>query len=102
MIVVDPMTGRIYAMAAFPTFDPNTYGEETDASVFVNPLTENVYEMGSIIKPITVAAGLDAGVITAKTTYNDTGSIVLNSAKISNYDGKARGVVPMQEGKVGA
>jgi len=97
MIVVDPMTGRVYAMAAFPSFDPNVYGKETNTAVFVNPLTENVYEMGSIIKPLTVAAGLDAGVITAKTTYNDTGSIVLNGAKISNYDGKARGVVPMQE-----
>ena len=97
MIVVDPMTGRIYAMAAFPSFDPNTYNEEKSASVFTNPLVERVYEMGSIIKPLTVASGLDAGVITEKTTYNDTGFIMVNGAKISNYDGRARGVVPIQE-----
>ena len=44
-----------------------------------------------------MASGIDAGVITANTTYNDTGTITLNSKTISNFDGKARGVVPMQE-----
>jgi cell division protein FtsI/penicillin-binding protein 2 len=53
--------------------------------------------MGSIVKPLTVAAGLDAGAISAQTTYYDGGSIWLNTKKISNYDGKGRGVVSMQE-----
>jgi cell division protein FtsI/penicillin-binding protein 2 len=97
IIVVDPNTGKIYAMAAFPTFEPGAYYEESDVSVFVNPLVERVYEMGSIVKPLTVAAGLDAGAITSKSTYNDTGRITLNGYTISNYDGKARGVVDMQE-----
>jgi hypothetical protein len=44
-----------------------------------------------------MAAGLDAGVVTASSTYNDTGSKILNSKKISNYDGKARGITNMQE-----
>jgi cell division protein FtsI/penicillin-binding protein 2 len=44
-----------------------------------------------------MTSGLDAGVIEPETTYNDTGRITLNSKTISNYDGKARGVVPMQE-----
>ena len=97
VIVVDPDTGAVYAMAAFPSFDPNIYAEEESLSIFVNPLVERVYEMGSIIKPLTVASGLDAGAITAETTYTDTGQITLNDYTISNYDGKARGVVDMQE-----
>jgi cell division protein FtsI/penicillin-binding protein 2 len=47
--------------------------------------------MGSIMKPLTMAAGLDAGVVTAKTTYNDTGRITLNNKTFSNYDGRGRG-----------
>ena len=96
-VVMDPKTGEIYAMASFPNFDPNAYQLEEDPSVYSNPLVESVYEMGSILKPITIASGLDAGVITATSTYMDEGFLVLNTAKISNFDGKGRGKVTMQE-----
>ncbi|OHA83879.1 MAG: hypothetical protein A2937_00930 [Candidatus Yonathbacteria bacterium RIFCSPLOWO2_01_FULL_47_33b] len=96
-IIMDPKTGEIYAMGAAPTFDPNSFAKEKNQAVFVNPLVEGVYEMGSIIKPLTVAAGIDAGVVTAATTYDDKGFRIVNTKRISNYDGKARGVVPVQE-----
>lgn len=95
-IVMDPRTGEIVAMNAVPSFDLN---DRSDATIeqFQNPLVENVYEMGSIIKPLTVAAGIDAGVVTAGTTYYDAGSIELNEYTIRNYDGRGRGTVSMQE-----
>ncbi len=96
-IVIDPKTGEIVAMAMYPSFNPNSFQEEKNPAIFSNPLVENVYEMGSIVKPLTVASGLDAGVITPQTTYNDTGSVTLNGKTISNYDGKGRGVISMQE-----
>lgn len=96
-IIMDPRTGEIYAMGSVPSFDPNNFSKEKNQAVFVNPLVEGVYEMGSIIKPLTIAAGLDAGVITAATTYTDTGFRIVNTKRISNYDGRARGVVPAQE-----
>ncbi len=96
-IIMDPKTGEIFAMSARPTFDPNDLSSIKDPRIFSNPLVENVYEMGSIIKPLTMAAGIDSKVITKKTTYEDTGTMVLDGKKISNYDGKARGIVPMQE-----
>lgn len=96
-IIMDPKTGEIVAMAVNPTFDLNSFNTEDDALIFANPLVENVYEMGSIIKPLTMAAGLDSGVITPNTTYNDTGEIELDQKTIRNYDGRARGIATMQD-----
>lgn len=95
-IIMDPKTGQIIAMAADPSFNPNSFQSESVA-LLSNPLVENVYEMGSIVKPLTMASGIDAGVVTPKTTYDDQGFLVLNTARIANYDGKGRGVVSMQQ-----
>lgn len=96
-IIMDPKTGEIYAMATVPSFDPNNFSKEKDQSVFVNPLVEGVYEMGSIVKPLTMAAGIDARVVTAATTYDDKGFMVINKSRTANFDGKARGITSMQE-----
>ncbi len=98
-IIINPKTGEIYAMAVTPDFNPNDVSREKNVSVFNNPLVESVYEMGSIVKPLAIAAGLDMGAITPQTTYNDeTGFVTINGRKISNYDGKGRGQnIPMQK-----
>jgi cell division protein FtsI/penicillin-binding protein 2 len=94
-IVMDPFTGEIVAMAARPAFSPGE--RQRDINVLTNPLVENVFEMGSIIKPLTLAAGIDAEVITPETVYFDDGQITIDGARIANYDGRSRGYVPMQE-----
>jgi len=53
--------------------------------------------MGSIMKPLTMAAALDSGAENPDSTYNDTGTMVVSCKRIANYDGMARGVIPMQE-----
>lgn len=95
-IVMDPKTGEIVAMNVVPSFDLN---DRTGATVeqFQNPLVEDVYEFGSTIKALTVAAGLDAGVISPQSTYYDAGFIELNGFTIKNFDGRGRGTVSMQE-----
>jgi cell division protein FtsI/penicillin-binding protein 2 len=95
-VIINPKDGGIYALGINPGFDLNNFENEKNSS-FRNPFVEDVYEMGSIIKPITMAIGLDTGVVDAETTYNDTGSMTINGSKISNYDGKARGVINIQE-----
>lgn len=95
-IIMDPKTGRIYALGSFPTFDPNVFTQE-DSEYFGNPLVEKRYEFGSIIKALTMAAGLDAGVVSPGSYYTDAGCMTLNTKRICNYDLKARGPVPMQE-----
>lgn len=96
-IIIDPTNGEIYALALMPDFDLNKFSQEENISVFNNPLVEGLYEMGSIIKPLTMAAGLDSGAVTATTKYTDKGSITLDNYTISNYDKKARGTVDMQQ-----
>ena len=96
-IIINPKTGAIYAMASYPDFDLNTFNT-ADPAYFKNPLVENVYEFGSVFKPITITAGLDSDAITATTTYTDTGRIQVDGATVSNYDGRARGKnVPIQQ-----
>src|SRR3989344_6442261 len=96
-IVMDPQTGEIVAMAVRPTFDPNTHNTVADSGVYINPLVESIYEMGSIMKPLTMAAGIDTGAVTPSTRYNDTGCIEKSGKTICNSDDKAHGVVSMQE-----
>ena len=96
-IVIDPKNGEIYAMSVSPTFDLNDFSLEQRVSIFSNPLVSDVYEMGSIIKPLTIATGIDLGVITAETTYNDTGFMIVEGKKISNHDGLVNGISDMQE-----
>ncbi len=91
-IIMDPNTGDILAMDTLPSYDPNNFSQVRDASLFLNQNVSGVYEMGSIIKPITMAVAIDSGAINeATTTYNDTGFRDLNGYKIRNFDGKSRG-----------
>ncbi len=94
-IVMVPSTGAIVALGSLPTFNPNTFQDATSSAVFANPLVEYVYEYGSIVKTLTMSAALDAGVVTPKTTYDDTGCIHVDGRRICNWDFKARGVIPV-------
>lgn len=96
-IIIDPNDGRIYAISSSPGFNPNNLKEVTDPKVFSNQIVEGVFEVGSIIKPLTIAAGIDSGTIDSNFTYDDTGSMELNGRKISNFDGRARGKTNVQE-----
>lgn len=97
IIVMNPKTGAILSMALTPNFDANNFSESEDISIFNNDSIESVYEMGSIIKPLTVAIGLDTKTITPQTTYEDLGFLKMDGRTIYNYDKKGRGVVDMQE-----
>jgi stage V sporulation protein D (sporulation-specific penicillin-binding protein) len=95
-IIINPKTGTIYAMGVVPSFDLNDTKDVADVSLFENPLVENVYEMGSIIKPLTVSAGIDLGMITASSTYIDTGCITVDGKSLCNFDRLYRGTTDIQ------
>lgn len=97
VVVMDPKTGAILAMCSMPDFDPNEYAKVANPATFNNPAIFTAYEPGSVFKPITMAAALDAGKVAPGTTYNDEGSVVIGPYTIKNSDGAANGVQTMTQ-----
>ncbi|HBA46017.1 hypothetical protein A2W67_03480 [Candidatus Nomurabacteria bacterium RIFCSPLOWO2_02_40_28] len=90
-IIMNPMDGSIYALGVKPDFDPNNFSKVKSTNTFSNPLVESVLEFGSVVKPLVMAAALDAKVLTPETTYTDNGSVIVENKEIFNFDKKARG-----------
>ncbi|MGB4957507.1 MAG: penicillin-binding protein 2 [Candidatus Saccharimonas sp.] len=95
-IVMDPKTGKVLAMANVPTYDPSKLNEVTDIAALNNDTISNPYEPGSDIKTFTVATGVDKGVITPESTYNNTDQISVDDITISNASKGHTGNITMQ------
>jgi len=93
IIVMDPKTFEILAMASLPGYDPEYYQDylTQESSPFVDPAVSKVYEPGSVFKILTVSAGLDSGVVTPETTYSDQGWIEVGGHTIRNASRQAYG-----------
>lgn len=94
VIVMNPRTGAIMAMASVPTFDPNRF-ETADAKLFVNPAISTPFEPGSTFKLITMSAGIELRAVTPDTTMVDRGSELIGGQTIWDWDRKAHGTVTM-------
>jgi cell division protein FtsI/penicillin-binding protein 2 len=97
VIVMDPRTGEILAMASMPTFDPNKYAEiyAQNPAALQNPAVSAQYEPGSTLKILTMAAALDSGLVTPDTPFTDNGLIEVGGVPIRNWDGGAWGPTDM-------
>ncbi len=93
IIVMNPRTGEVLAMASYPSFDPNFYFNVQDERELRNPAIRDIFEPGSIFKVLTVAAALETGTITPDWTYNDQGRIEVGGRLIQNWDRNAYGLV---------
>lgn len=91
IIVSNPKTGEILAMASLPNFNSNKYNEVEDQSYFRNPAVEIPFEPGSIFKCITLAMALEEKVINPETKYIDSGAIKIDNWTIRNSDNKVYG-----------
>ncbi|OGN01811.1 MAG: hypothetical protein A3I26_03240 [Candidatus Yanofskybacteria bacterium RIFCSPLOWO2_02_FULL_43_10] len=96
IIVQDPNTGKILAMADKPTFDPNNYSDYPTA-LFLNKGVQEVFEPGSSYKPITMAMGLDLAKVTPQTTFTDEGFIKAAEYTIRNFSNKVFGLQTMSQ-----
>ncbi|OGZ41472.1 MAG: hypothetical protein A3B04_03265 [Candidatus Portnoybacteria bacterium RIFCSPLOWO2_02_FULL_39_11] len=96
-IVMDPKTGAILAMTSLPDFDPNEYQKTKAADYFMNSCAQELYEPGSVFKPVVMAAGLDVGKISPETTYTDTGILHIGNWTIQNSQQKTYGLSTMTQ-----
>jgi cell division protein FtsI/penicillin-binding protein 2 len=89
IVVEDPRTGEILAMATSPRIDPNEYwnfGNILPKGASYNNAVSSTYEPGSVFKVLTMAAALDSGAVTPDTHFMDTGSYNVDGVDITNWD----------------
>lgn len=88
-IMMDPNTGEILGLVSMPS------GNRGNVR---NNAVQNIYEPGSIFKPLVVAAALEEGLITPSTTFaNPTSSIVIHGKTIKDAESNARGMITPQQ-----
>jgi cell division protein FtsI/penicillin-binding protein 2 len=74
-------------MANYPSYNPNEYNKVTDYSVFQNAVISEPYEVGSVMKTMSMGAGLDSGAVTVNSTFNDaSGCVQIDDRKICNVE----------------
>ncbi|MCJ7531061.1 MAG: penicillin-binding protein 2 [Anaerolineales bacterium] len=94
ILVMDPKTGEILAMATNPQVDLNEYWRFADVAPedpTINRAVDQIYEPGSVFKIFTMATALDIGKVTPETVFTDTGSFEYAGATIHNWNGGAWG-----------
>jgi len=97
IIVMDPNSGKIIAMAQSPNFNPNNYQNEKMDS-FQNSCTQKLFEPGSIFKPVTMSMAINEKAVTPETVFDDTlGYKQFGTYKVYNYSNKIWGKVTMTQ-----
>lgn len=97
VVVIDPQTGAVMALADWPTFNPNFYNKFSDFDRFQNGAVQKIYEPGSVFKVITMSAALEEGKILPLSKYNDKGYVVVKDRILNNVDRKFYGSQTMTE-----
>src|SRR5579872_384036 len=96
VVVLDPHTGAVIAMASLPSFDPSAYGSYPLAD-FANPAVAGAYDPGSVMKAMTMAAGIDTGAITPDSSFYDTGRVTVDGTTLYNWDRIGHGELNMTQ-----
>ena len=94
VLVLDPVSGGILALANIPNFNPNfyqDYAKDGKLEIFQNEAALSLFEPGSVFKPITMASALEEGKITPQTTYQDEGIVKIGGYKVLNYENRIYG-----------
>jgi cell division protein FtsI/penicillin-binding protein 2 len=95
-VVLNPNTGKVMAMANYPSFNPAEFNKVEDVSYFNNDTISLPYEPGSTVKAFTMATAIDRNVARASDTYTNTDYITVDDRTISNATKGQTGVITFQ------
>ena len=98
IIIMDPKTGALLAMASRPTFRLSELSlEAPDLALLRERALTDLYEPGSVIKTITMAAAIDQALVTPNSTYFDSGLVTKGGYEFKNWDFSAHGTQTMTQ-----
>lgn len=99
IIVMDPRTGAILAMASRPTFRLSQLdlSGDIDLGLFRNRAVTDLYEPGSVMKVVTMATAVDLGLVGPESTYYDEGVVFIDGTPIENWDFSVNGLTTARQ-----
>jgi len=96
VVVMEPETGGIIAMASFPNYDPRNYSQ-FDKSLYKNPIVGSSYEPGSTFKALIMAAAINEKLITPDTIMDESGPVQIGPYVIRTWNNEYNGKISMTE-----
>lgn len=97
--IMDPNNGEVLALATQPSLRFSTLNllDPAQVELMRNRAVTDMYEPGSVMKVITAAAAIDAGVVGPATTFRDDGEVDIHGVSIRNWDYRVYGESTMTE-----
>lgn len=94
IIVADPMSMNIISLVCLPDYDPSEYYKFGE-SFFSDKAIVDLFEPGSIFKPLIMASALNENKVKPSDIYNETGPIKIGEYSIKTWDNKYSGKITM-------
>ena len=96
VVVMDPTTGGILAMASYPSYHPGQY-REFDREFYKNPIVASQYEPGSTFKALVMGIAIDKGLIKATTIFDEKEPVEVSDYTIRTWNNEYHGPITMTE-----
>ncbi len=96
IIIMDPQSGGIMAMASYPSYDPSSFSN-FPAEYYKNPAIASFYEPGSTFKVLVMAAALNEGKVAVSTKFNEDGPVEIGGYTIKTWNQKYHGEISLSQ-----
>lgn len=94
VVILDPKTGGVLAMASYPNYDPSAFGDFAK-ELYKNPVVAGSYEPGSTFKTLVMSAGLDEKEVTPSTIFDESGPVPIGEYTIRTWNNQYHGPISM-------
>lgn len=96
VVILDPKTGGVIAMASLPSYDPRNFSQ-FDKELFTNPIVGDSYEPGSTFKTLVMAAAIDHKLVTPNTVMDESGPVAVGPNFIRTWNNQYHGKINMSQ-----